>query len=101
MKPLQPSKPICTYIPKHLVGYLADCNFNRVLETLNDYHGLRTFQCRPGKQRHHKKWHQIPSRTQLQGHGVDSGPGVLLLQWLWRKFMIFEVKHGMVPLSAL
>lgn len=88
MKPVQPPKPIFAYIPKHIVGCLADCNFNRVPETLN-YHGLRTFQCRPGKQPHHKKRHQIFRRTQLQGHGVDGCPGVLLLQWLWRGILGF------------
>lgn len=88
MKPVQPSKPIFTYIPKHLVGCFADCNFNRVPETLN-YHGLRTFQCGPGKQPHHKKRHQIFRRTQPQGHGVDGCPGVLLLQWPWRGILRF------------
>lgn len=88
MKPVQPPKPIFAHIPKHIVGCLADCNLNRVPETLN-YHGLCTFQCRPGKQPHHKKRHQIFRRTQLQGHGVDGCPGVLLLQWLWRGILWF------------
>lgn len=82
------TKPIFAHIPKHIVGCLADCNFNRVPETLN-YHGLRAFQCRPGKQPNHKKRHQIFRRTQLQGHGVDGCPGVLLLQWLWHGILWF------------